>query len=60
MTQVDDPEARKVMRLVLDDQLADPRAWILRPDGVWERLSGDGLTSQQLPRTLEENGRFAR
>ena len=60
MTPVDDPEARKVRRSLLDAQLADPRAWILRPDGVWERLSGDGLTSQEQFMMLEENGRTAR
>ena len=60
VTPVDDPEARKVLRSLLDAQLADPRAWILRPDGVWERLSGDGLTSQEQFMMLEENGRTAR
>jgi polyphosphate kinase len=43
---VDDPEARGLLRTVLDTQLSDPRAWILRADGVFERLSGDGPTSQ--------------
>ena len=57
---VDDPEARKVLRSVLDTQLADPQAWILRPDGVWERLSGGGPTSQRHFMMLEENGRSAR
>ena len=60
VTPVDDPEARKVLRAVLDAQLADPRAWILRPDGVWERLSGEGLTSQQHFMELEEKVRSAR
>ena len=57
---VDDPEARKVLRSVLDTQLADPQAWILYPDGVWERLSGDGPTSQRHFMMLEENDRSAR
>jgi len=44
---VDDPAARAVLRAVLDEQLRDPRAWVLRPDGVFERLSGEGPTSQE-------------
>jgi len=44
---VDDPAARAVLRAVLDTQLADPRAWVLRADGVFERLSGEGPTSQE-------------
>jgi len=60
VTPVDDPEARKVLRSVLDRQLADPRAWVLRPDGVWERLAGEGMTSQQHFMMLEEKVRSAR
>ena len=60
MTPIDDPEVRKVLRSVLDAQLADPRAWVLRPDGVRERLSGEGLTSQQHFIMLEEKVRSAR
>jgi polyphosphate kinase len=45
---VDDPVARALLRSVLDAQLADPRAWVLRADGVFERLSGEGTTSQEL------------
>jgi polyphosphate kinase len=45
---VDDPAARAVLRSVLDAQLADPRAWVLRADGIFERLSGDGPSSQEL------------
>jgi polyphosphate kinase len=48
VTPVDDPAARSVLRAVLDAQLADPRAWVLRPDGVFERLPGAGPTSQEL------------
>jgi polyphosphate kinase len=44
---VDDPSARAVLRSILDAQLSDPRAWVLRPDGVFERLSGEGPTSQE-------------
>jgi polyphosphate kinase len=44
---VDDPGARAVLRSVLDAQLADPRAWVLRADGVFERLTGEGPTSQE-------------
>lgn len=47
VTPVDDPEARATIRSVLDAQLADPRAWALRPDGVFERLRGTGPTSQE-------------
>ncbi|MCH2470536.1 MAG: hypothetical protein MK486_11055 [Gemmatimonadetes bacterium] len=49
-----------MLRSVLDTQLADPQAWILYPDGVWERLSGDGPTSQRHFMMLEENDRSAR
>ncbi len=45
-TPVDDPAARAILRSVLDTQLADPRAWVLRGDGVFERLQGEGPTSQ--------------
>ena len=45
---VDDPSAREVLRSVLDAQLDDPRAWVLRPDGVFERLRGEGPGSQEL------------
>jgi len=44
---IDDPDARSVLRSILDSQLDDPRAWDLRPDGVFERRSGEGLTSQE-------------
>jgi len=47
VTPIDDPSARAVLRAVLDQQLADPRAWVLRPDGVYERLRGEGVTAQQ-------------
>ena len=60
VTPVDDPEARKVLRSILDSQLADPLAWVLRPDGVWERLTGDGPTSQRHFMMLEETDRSAR
>jgi polyphosphate kinase len=45
---VDDPGARAVLRSLLDAQLADPRAWVLRADGVFERLTGEGPTCQEL------------
>jgi polyphosphate kinase len=48
VTPVDDPSARAVLRSVLDAQLEDPRAWVLRPDGVFERLRGEGLGSQEV------------
>lgn len=46
VTPVDDPGARAVLRAVLDAQLSDPRAWVLRPDGAYERLSGSGPDAQ--------------
>jgi polyphosphate kinase len=42
-----DPAARSVLRSVLDAQLEDPRAWVLRPDGAFERLRGEGPSSQE-------------
>jgi polyphosphate kinase len=45
---VDDPAARVVLRSILDAQLDDPRAWVLRPDGAFERLAGEGPSSQEL------------
>jgi len=47
VTPIDDPQARQVLRAVLDVQFSDPRAWSLRPDGVFERLNGTGPSSQQ-------------
>jgi polyphosphate kinase len=47
VTPVDDPGARAVLRSVLDAQLADPRAWVLRADGVFGRLTGEGPTCQE-------------
>jgi polyphosphate kinase len=47
VTPVDDPRARGTLREILDVQLADPKAWALRPDGVFERGSGSGPTSQE-------------
>ena len=44
---VDDPTARAVLRAILDAQTEDPRAWSLRPDGVYERLRGEGPDSQE-------------
>ena len=49
-----DADARGVLRSVLDAQLSDPRAWVLRPDGVFERLRGDGPTSQERFMTVAE------
>jgi polyphosphate kinase len=48
VTPVDDPAARSVLRAVLEAQLADPRAWVLRADGAFERLSGGGPSSQEI------------
>ena len=46
VTPVDDAAARAVLRAVIEAQLADPRAWVLRADGVFERRNGEGLDSQ--------------
>jgi polyphosphate kinase len=46
VTPVDDHAARAVLRAVLDAQLQDPRAWELRPDGIFERRTGTGSDSQ--------------
>jgi polyphosphate kinase len=47
LTPVDDAEARRHLRAILDAEFADPRAWILRADGAYERLSGDGIPAQE-------------
>ena len=57
ITPVDDPAARKVLRAILEAQLADPTAWVLRADGVFERLQGDGPTSQEV--FMADAGQFA-
>jgi polyphosphate kinase len=57
VTPVDDSGARAVLRRVLDAQLDDPRAWVLRPDGAWERLRGEGPDSQH--RLMATRGGFA-
>jgi polyphosphate kinase len=46
VTPVDDTGARAVLRTLLEAQFEDPRAWVLRPDGAFERLRGEGLDSQ--------------
>jgi polyphosphate kinase len=51
---VADPGARALLRSVLDSQLSDPRAWVLRPDGAFERLRGEGPTSQERFMTMAE------
>ena len=48
VTPVDDPAARRLLRTVLDTQLSDPRAWTLRPDGVFERARDEGPDSQHI------------
>jgi hypothetical protein len=46
-----------VLRAILEAQLADPTAWVLRADGVFERLQGDGPTSQEV--FMADAGQFA-
>jgi polyphosphate kinase len=55
VTPVDDPAARRSLQHILDVEAEDPRAWVLRPDGAYERKSGQGPTSQE--RFLAEWGR---
>lgn len=43
---VDAPDARLRLRRILDAELADPRAWVLRSDGVYERMAEGGVTAQ--------------
>ncbi len=45
---VDDTAGRAVLRSVLDAQLADERAWVLRADGAYSRLGGEGPDSQHV------------
>jgi polyphosphate kinase len=46
VTPVDDATARSRLREILDAELSDPRAWVLRADGVWERRREPGPTAQ--------------
>lgn len=54
VTPVDGPEAQAVLRALMDAQLEDPRAWVLRADGAYERLSGEGRDAQH--RFMESGG----
>jgi len=47
MAPVDDPAARDRLRMILDAELADPTAWVLRPDGAYERLRESGVPAQE-------------
>jgi polyphosphate kinase len=38
---------RARLRELLDRELNDPRAWVLRPDGSYLRLEGEGPTAQE-------------
>lgn len=42
-----DARLRKGLRRLLDTELANPRAWVLRADGSYERLNGEGRGSQE-------------
>lgn len=44
---VDDPRGRARLQAILDAEFADPRAWIMRPDGAYQRLQGDGPSAQE-------------
>jgi polyphosphate kinase len=44
---VRDADARGVLQAILDAELNDPRAWVLRPDGAYERLCGEGPSAQE-------------
>jgi polyphosphate kinase len=47
VTPVNDAGARAVLDTILEAELSDPRAWVLRPDGVYERLRGQGPSAQE-------------
>ncbi|MEQ1856003.1 MAG: polyphosphate kinase 1 [Longimicrobiales bacterium] len=59
VTPVDDAAARAVLRAVLDAHLADPCAWVLRPDGAFECLGGEGPSSQELLMSTAGRGHAA-
>lgn len=44
---VADAEARARLEVILNAELNDPRAWVMRPDGSYQRLAGEGLTAQE-------------
>jgi len=46
MAPVDDAAARARLRRILDTELADPTAWVLRSDGAYQRLSEAGTSAQ--------------
>jgi polyphosphate kinase len=48
VSPVDDPVARSLLRAILEAELVDPRAWVLRPDGAYERLAGEGRPAQEI------------
>jgi polyphosphate kinase len=47
VTPVLDHACRALLERILDAELFDPRAWVLRADGVYERLRGEGPTAQE-------------
>ncbi len=42
------PGGQARLRAILDAELADPRAWVLRGDGSYVREAGEGPTAQEL------------
>ncbi|MBE0616996.1 MAG: RNA degradosome polyphosphate kinase, partial [Proteobacteria bacterium] len=42
------PDGQARLRAILDAELADPRAWVLRGDGSYVREAGEGPTAQEL------------
>jgi polyphosphate kinase len=42
------PACRARLRAILDAELAEPRAWVLRGDGAYVRLAGEGPTAQEM------------
>jgi polyphosphate kinase len=46
VTPVRSPELQARLRTILDAELDDPRAWILRPDGAYQRMEGEGASAQ--------------
>lgn len=43
-----DRDARARLRDLIDADLSDPRAWVLRSDGAYQREAGAGRTAQEL------------
>ena len=47
LVRIERPAHRERVRSILELAMADPTAWQLRPDGAWERGSGDDASGLQ-------------